>query len=60
MINVRDFSFVISSGVMNIVSVGSGDNLFVPQYHSKMIFTDWYKEKYNHTLKRVLQLVQTN
>ena len=39
MINVREFSIVILIGVMNVVSFGSGENLSVPQYHSKMIFT---------------------
>ena len=38
MINVREFSIVISIGVMDVVSFGSGDNLSVPQYHFKMIF----------------------
>jgi len=37
-INVREFSIVILSGVMNVVSFGSSDNLSVPQYHFKMIF----------------------
>ena len=29
MINVREFSIVILIGVMDVVSFGSGDNLFV-------------------------------
>ena len=37
MINVREFSIVILSGIMDVVSFGSGDNLSVPQYHFKMI-----------------------
>ena len=38
MINVREFSIVILSEVMDVVSFGSGDNLSNPQYHFKMIF----------------------
>ena len=38
MINVIEFSIVILSGVMDVVSFGSGDNLSVPQNHFKMIF----------------------
>lgn len=37
MINVRELSIVILSGVMDVVSFGSDDNLSVPQYHFKMI-----------------------
>ena len=38
MIIVRELSIVILSGVMDVVSFGNDDNLFVPQYHFKMIF----------------------
>ena len=36
MINVRELSIVILSGVMDVVSFGSDDNLSVPQYRFKM------------------------
>lgn len=38
MVNVRELSIVILSGVMDIVSFGRSDQLSVPQYHFKMIF----------------------
>ena len=38
MVNVRELSIVILSGVMDVVSFGSDDNLSVPQCHFKMIF----------------------
>ena len=38
MLNFTEFSIVILSEVMDVVSFGSGDNLSVPQYHFKMIF----------------------
>ena len=41
MINVRELSIVILSGVVDVVSFGSDDNLSVPQYHFKMIFIDF-------------------
>ena len=38
MLNFTEFSIVILSGVMDVVSFGSNDNFSVPQYHFKMIF----------------------
>ena len=39
MIDVKELPVIISSGMMNVVSFATGENLSVPQYHSKMIFT---------------------
>lgn len=38
MVNVRELSIVILSGVMDVVSFGRSDQLSVPQYPFKMIF----------------------
>lgn len=36
MVNVRELSIVILSGVMDVVSFGRSDQLSVPQYNFKM------------------------
>jgi len=46
---------------MNVVSFGSGENLSVPQYHSKMIFISFcllYKRKILSYVEAVSLLVR--
>ena len=61
MVNVRELSIVILSGVMDVVSFGRSDQLSVPQYHFKMIFIAFcllYKSRILPQVEAVSLLVQ--